>query len=182
MAVNLSKKACPSTKINAAIKLSSPLPLESSTHDLGTLAAIYLTLLARKEWTMTRNKTRKSGGFSFIEVLLAMALISFLLAGTAELVIHSISLYKKADDNLRMAGLVLSKLESLKSLPYESVDLQAASYHEVLAGPFPEVYLGEWTIEDVSPNAKRIELIIYPENHPEKTVRISSFISKELGF
>ena len=131
---------------------------------------------------MTGAKTRKKEGFSFIEVLLAMALISFLLAGTAELVIRSISLHKKADINLRMAGLVSSKLESLKSLPYESPELQASSYEEAVEGRFPEVYLQEWTIEDIAPNMKRIELAIYPENHPEKTLRINAFLSKELGF
>jgi prepilin-type N-terminal cleavage/methylation domain-containing protein len=124
----------------------------------------------------------KRRGFSFIEVLLAMALISFLLSGTAELVIRSISLQKKAEVNLQMAALVSSKLECLKSLPYESGELQAASYNEILEGRFPEVYLREWMIEDISSNMKRIELTVYPENHPEKTLRISLFLSRELGF
>jgi hypothetical protein len=81
-----------------------------------------------------------------------------------------------------MAALVSSKLECLKSLPYESGELQAASYNEILEGRFPEVYLREWMIEDISSNMKRIELTVYPENHPEKTLRISLFLSRELGF
>jgi prepilin-type N-terminal cleavage/methylation domain-containing protein len=131
---------------------------------------------------MTLENRGKRRGFSFIEVLLAMALISFLLSGTAELVIRSISLQKKAEVNLQMAALVSSKLECLKSLPYESGELQAASYNEILEGRFPEVYLREWMIEDISSNMKRIELTVYPENHPEKTLRISLFLSRELGF
>jgi len=131
---------------------------------------------------MTLETRGKRGGFSFIEVLLAMALISFLLSGTAELVIRSISLKKKAEINLQLAALVSSKLECLKSLPYESAELQAASYNEILEGRFPEVYLREWMIEDISSNMKRIELTVYPENHPEKTLRISLFLSRELGF
>ena len=131
---------------------------------------------------MTLRNRGKCRGFSFIEVLLAMALISFLLSGTAELVIRSISLNKKAEVNLQMAALVSSKLECLKSLPYESGELQAASYNEILEGRFPEVYLREWMIEDISSNMKRIELTVYPENHPEKTLRISLFLSRELGF
>jgi prepilin-type N-terminal cleavage/methylation domain-containing protein len=131
---------------------------------------------------MTLENRGKRRGFSFIEVLLAMALISFLLSGTAELVIRSISLKKKAEVNLQMVALVSSKLECLKSLPYESGELQAASYNEILEGRFPEVYLREWMIEDISSNMKRIELIVYPENHPEKTLRISLFLSRELGF
>lgn len=131
---------------------------------------------------MTLENRGKRRGFSFIEVLLAMALISFLLSGTAELVIRSISLKKKAEVNLQMAALVSSKLECLKSLPYESGELQAASYNEILEGRFPEVYLREWMIEDISSNMKRIELTVYPENHPEKTLRISLFLSRELGF
>jgi prepilin-type N-terminal cleavage/methylation domain-containing protein len=131
---------------------------------------------------MIRKNAKTHRGFSFVEVLLAMALISFLLAGTAELVIRSISLKKKAEVNLQLAGLVSSKLECLKSMPYESSELQAASYNEILRSPFPEVYLREWTIEDISTNLKRIGLTVYPENHPEKTLRISLFLSKELGF
>lgn len=131
---------------------------------------------------MTLKNRGKCRGFSFIEVLLVMALISFLLSGTAELVIRSISLNKKAEVNLQMAALVSSKLECLKSLPYESGELQAASYNEILEGRFPEVYLREWMIEDISSNMKRIELTVYPENHPEKTLRISLFLSRELGF
>jgi prepilin-type N-terminal cleavage/methylation domain-containing protein len=131
---------------------------------------------------MTLENRGKRRGFSFIEVLLAMALISFMLSGTAELVIRSISLKKKAEVNLQMAALVSSKLECLKSLPYESGELQAASYNEILEGRFPEVYLREWMIEDISSNMKRIELTVYPENHPEKTLRISLFLSRELGF
>jgi prepilin-type N-terminal cleavage/methylation domain-containing protein len=131
---------------------------------------------------MTLENRGKRRGFSFIEVLLAMALISFLLSGTAELVIRSISLKKKAEVTLQMVALVSSKLECLKSLPYESGELQAASYNEILEGRFPEVYLREWMIEDISSNMKRIELTVYPENHPEKTLRISLFLSRELGF
>jgi prepilin-type N-terminal cleavage/methylation domain-containing protein len=131
---------------------------------------------------MKLENERKGRGFSFVEVLLAMALISFLLAGTAELVMRSISLNKKAEVNLQLASLVSSKLEFLKSLPFESSELQAASYNEILGGRFPEVYLREWTIEDISSNMKRIGLTVYPENHPEKTLRISLFLSKELGF
>jgi prepilin-type N-terminal cleavage/methylation domain-containing protein len=131
---------------------------------------------------MTLENEEKCKGFSFIEVLLAMAIIFFLLAGTAELVIRSISLKKKAEVNLELAALVSSKLECLKSRPYESSELQAASYNEILEGRFSEVYLREWTIEDISSNMKRIGLTVYPENHPEKTLRISLFLSKELGF
>lgn len=131
---------------------------------------------------MTVENEEKCKGFSFIEVLLAMALISFLLAGTAELVIRSISLRKKAEVNLELAALASSKLEFLKSLPYESSELQATSYNEILEGRFPEVYLREWIIEDISSNLKRIGLTVYPENHPEKTLRISLYLSKELGF
>lgn len=131
---------------------------------------------------MTQKPEGNRRGFGFLEVLLAMALISFLLAGTAELVIRSISLKKKAEVNLQLTALVLSKLECLKSLPYDSSALQAASYSETLRGAFPGVYLGEWTIEDISANMKRIGLMVYPENDPEKTLRIGLFLSKELGF
>jgi prepilin-type N-terminal cleavage/methylation domain-containing protein len=131
---------------------------------------------------MTNKNKKTRQGFSFIEVLIAMALISFLLAGTAELVIRSLALERKADVNLKMAGLVQAKLEGLKSLPYESGELQADSYNEMVEESSEETFLREWTIEDTSSNMKRIGLAVCPESHPEKMFRISLFLSKDLGF
>ena len=123
----------------------------------------------------------KQNGFSFIEVLIALAIISFLLAGTAELLIRSSALKRRADINLKMTTLVSSKLESLKSLPYESTELQANSYSEIIEGPSQQTFRREWTIEDISADMKKIGVTVYPENHPEKTFWIGLLLSRDLG-
>lgn len=123
----------------------------------------------------------KQNGFSFIEVLIALAIISFLLAGTAELLIRSSALTRRADINLNMTSLICSKLESLKSLPYESTELQANSYGEIIEGPSQQTFRREWTIEDISADMKKIGVTVYPENHPEKTFWIGLLLSRDLG-
>lgn len=124
----------------------------------------------------------KGKGFSFIEVLLAMAIISFLIAGTAELLIRASTLKRHGDSNLYMTGMASSKLESLKSSAYESAELQADSSGEIIEDSRRETYRREWTVEDISPDMKRITVKVYSESHPERAVRIGLLISRALGF
>jgi len=96
---------------------------------------------------MKRNM--KQSGFSLIEVLEAMALVSFLLAGMGELLLHSLQAKRKTDTRFELTALLSAKLESLKTLPYDSAELQAGSHRLDIA---PEPRLGtvreEWRIEN----------------------------------
>jgi len=96
---------------------------------------------------MKRNM--KQSGFSLIEVLEAMALVSFLLAGMGELLLHSLQAKRKTDTRFELTALLSAKLESLKTLPYDSAELQAGSDRLDIA---PEPRLGtvreEWRIEN----------------------------------
>ncbi len=67
---------------------------------------------------------RKKRGFTLVEVLVSFALVFILITGTAQLTIHSLLVKRRADCNLRTAELASSKLEYLKSLPYESDELK----------------------------------------------------------
>ncbi len=124
----------------------------------------------------------KQSGFSLIEVLVAMALIFFLLTGTAELVIHSIRTKRKADENMKLASLLVSKLESLKTLPFESADLQAG-FHSAEIGDEPEERRREeWEVEDLSLNMKKIDLRVSSGQAPQRPARSVLLLSKSLGF
>jgi len=124
----------------------------------------------------------RSKGFSFIEVLLAMAIISFLLAGTAELLIRANTLKRHGDINLSLSGLASSKLESLKSSAYESEELQVDSHQETIKDSGGEVFQREWTVADINPGMKRITVKVYLVSHPEKAIQIGLVLSRELGF
>jgi len=122
-------------------------------------------------------------GFSLIEVLMTMALVSFLLTGMAELLLRSIQAKKAADEHLQRAGLLSSKLESFKSLPYESEGLRAGEYQEEIEGaPDEAAALAEWRIEDRGLNSKRIDLRIALQKRPDRRLRAVLLVSGFLGF
>jgi type II secretory pathway component PulK len=128
-----------------------------------------------------RNMARR--GFSLIEVLMAMALVFFLLTGMAELLLRSIQAKKAADEHLQRAGLLSSKLESFKALPYESEGLRAGEYQEEIGGaPDEAAALAEWRIEDRGLNSKRIDLRISLQSRPERRLRAVLLVSGFLGF
>ncbi len=69
-----------------------------------------------------------------MEVLVSFALVFILITGTAQLTIHSLLVKRRADCNLRTAELASSKLEYLKSLPYESDELKEGFQMESVRG------------------------------------------------
>jgi len=114
---------------------------------------------------------------------MAMALVSFLLTGMAELLLRSIQAKKAADEHLQRAGLLSSKLESFKSLPYESEGLRAGEYQEEIEGaPDEAAALAEWRIEDRGLNSKRIDLRITLQSRLERRLRAVLLVSGFLGF
>ena len=68
------------------------------------------------------DELKNQRGFTLVEVLVSFALVFILITGTAQLTIHSLLVKRRADGNLRTAELASSKLEYLKSLPYESMN------------------------------------------------------------
>jgi Tfp pilus assembly protein PilV len=126
---------------------------------------------------------RKKRGFTLVEVLVSFALVFILITGTAQLTIHSLLVKRRADCNLITAELASSKLEYLKSLPYESDELKEGFQVESVRGEgLLESFWREWRIQDISSNIKRVEIEIFSENHPQKKLRMVLFLSRELGF
>ena len=122
-------------------------------------------------------------GFTLVEVLASFALVFFLITGTAQLTIHSLLVKRRADCNLKTAELASSKLEYLKSLPYESDELKVGFQIESVRGEgLLETFWREWRIQDVSSNMKRVEIEIFSENYPQKKLRMVLFLSRDLGF
>jgi len=126
---------------------------------------------------------RKKRGFTLVEVLVSFALVFILITGTAQLTIHSLLVKRRADCNLITAELASSKLEYLKSLPYESDELKEGFQIESVRGEgLLESFWKEWRIQDISSSIKRVEIEIFSENHPQKKLRMVLFLSRELGF
>jgi len=129
------------------------------------------------------DELRNQRGFTLVEVLVSLALVFILITGTAQLTIHSLLVKRRADCNLRTAELAFSKLEYLKSLPYESDELKEGFQMESVRGEGPlETFWREWRIQDVSSSLKRVEIEIFSENYPQKKLRMVLFLSRALGF
>ena len=126
---------------------------------------------------------RQQRGFTLVEVLISFALVFILITGTAQLTVHSFLIKRRADCNLRIAQLASSKLEYLKSLPYESDELKQGFQMESVRGEgLLETFWREWRIQDISSSMKRVEIETFSENYPQKNLRMVLFISKDLGF
>jgi prepilin-type N-terminal cleavage/methylation domain-containing protein len=136
-------------------------------------------LRARRLMAEQRNQR----GFTLVELLVSFALVFILITGTAQLTIHSLLLKRRADCNLRTAELAFSKLEHLKSLPYESEELKEGFQIEsVKEEGLLETFWREWRIQDISSDMKRIEIEVFSENFTQKKLRMVLFLSKNLGF
>jgi len=122
-------------------------------------------------------------GFTFIEVIISLFLLSFLILSTTQLILHSILIKNKSDNSLISAEIAASKLEYLKSLPFESEELKEASCTEIIEkGWAKKTFCTIININDVSLNMKEIEIESFAENCPEKKTRLILFISRHLGF
>ncbi len=122
-------------------------------------------------------------GFTLIELLISFALIAFLIAGIAQLTVHSLFVQRRAECALRAAELASSKLEYLKSLPYDSDELKPAIINERLKERGSrKTFWREWRIEDVSSRLKRVEIECFAEICPQKRTRVILYLCRELGF
>jgi Tfp pilus assembly protein PilV len=130
----------------------------------------------------TKYIKSKEQGFTLLELLVSFVLVILLITATAQLTIHSLLIQKRADCNLRTAELASSKLEYLKSLPYESDELKEAVLTESIEEGSFNTYQREWRIEEVASNMKKIEIKCFAQSCPSKNIKLILFLSRELGF
>jgi type II secretory pathway pseudopilin PulG len=121
-------------------------------------------------------------GFSLIEVLFAAGLISFLLAGTAELLLTSIEIDRKSDRTVSLAGLLSSELDDFKSKPFDAPELTPGS-GEITLRPDsdgPGVLIA-WTVEEVSKNLKKVNFTLTREVPSGRPLEAVLLITRELA-
>lgn len=118
-----------------------------------------------------------------MELLVSFAIVAILLLGAAQLTLHSLHVKRTSDCSLESAELASDKLEYLKSLPFESQELEENSNAErIQSQRRNDVFVREWTIFDISPDWKRIEVTCYSESCGHKISRLVLIYSRELGF
>ena len=122
-------------------------------------------------------------GFTLIELLVSFSIILFLILGTAQLILYSMNAKQRSDFSTKSVELASSKLEYLKSIPFDSQELEEGSRRESLRGDsLRGVYLRNWNILDMSSDMKKIEMECYSEQCPQKRTRIALLYSRILGF
>jgi prepilin-type N-terminal cleavage/methylation domain-containing protein len=132
---------------------------------------------------MIETKKKMDQGFTLLELLISFAIVSILLLGAAQLTLHSVHVKMTSDCSLESAELASDKLEYLKSLFFESQELKESSHVERIRSQKREdVYVREWTVLDVAPDMKKIEVVCYSESCAQRRARIVLFYSRELGF
>ncbi len=112
-----------------------------------------------------------------------MTLAFLLILGASELVAFSLWAKWKGDIVSGMAHAASSKLETLKSGPFEGEALKAGTYAETVEDPTARITFEErWTIEDVDAAQKRVRLEIAARGRPEAGAALVLYISRDLGF
>jgi len=122
-------------------------------------------------------------GFTLMELLISFAIVTILLLGAAQLTLHSLYVKRTSDCSLESAELASDKLEYLKSLPFESLELEERSNAErIISQKRNDIFMREWSVFDVTPKMKKIEVACYSESCVHRKARLVLIYSKELGF
>ncbi len=125
----------------------------------------------------------KKAGYTLIEVLISSSLIFFLLAGTAHLTLSAMAAKRTADFLFAASSLALSRLESLKALPFDHPDLKTPNSSEIVRSSVPGIILlFERTVEDVNERLKKVIVTVSLQTRPSRKTMFSLFLCRELDF
>ena len=122
-------------------------------------------------------------GYSLIEVLWVMAIVSFLLAGMGELILRSFQAARTAEETSRKAALLSAALEGLKARPFKDAGLAAGEYGE--AGelfPGGRAVRSEWLIGEPAAGLRKNEFRLFFQGQNDRAIRSALLISEALGF
>jgi len=141
------------------------------------------TLLEKGNDFTIENTQRPNPGFTLIEVLVSASVIILLLMSLAQITIHSLLIKRISDYRINSTELASSKLEYFKSLPFESEELAEGSDEETIEKEGQKgLYRSQWSIQDISPEMKKIEIECFYESSPGRNIRLILFMSRKLGF
>jgi hypothetical protein len=122
-------------------------------------------------------------GYSLIEVLWIMALVSFLLAGMGEILLRSFQAARSANETARKTALLTAALENLKTKSFDSGDLAPGEYFQIgELVPGGKAIRSEWRIEHPSPGLKKVEFGLFLQGESDRAIRAALLISEALGF
>ena len=93
------------------------------------------------------TSAKNSDGFTLIEILVALVILSFVALGIAGLFTHSIKTNASGHDYALLATEARFALETLQALPFDHGDLTAAGSPHVMAPVNPDFTI-TYTVDD----------------------------------
>ena len=133
---------------------------------------------------MVAMRNKSCPGFTLIEVLIALALVSALIIGGIEILILAAQIRLKADANLELADLAASRLEMQKAVvlagSVEGSAEEPAAFS--ITGRRLATFRGTWECGGLVDSPVRFGFEIYPELEPEAVFALTVLFSRELGF
>lgn len=124
---------------------------------------------------------KPKSGYSLIEVLLTLFLLTLILVGTLQLLAQATTTKLKADLIVSMASLLSNRLEELRRLPGAGPEAQGQYQEEIKAGQ-RQTFVCRWRLIQESAEAWRIEIEVSPLGQAEKRVEATLWIVPFLGF
>jgi prepilin-type N-terminal cleavage/methylation domain-containing protein len=127
---------------------------------------------------------KSCSGFTLIEVLIALALVSALIIGGVEILILAAQIKLKADANLELADLAASCLEIQKAAVLAGIGGENAEEPAAfsITGRRRATFRGTWECGGLVESPARFGFEIYPELEPEAVFALTVLFSRELGF
>jgi len=140
--------------------------------------------IGRGCYDIRQNQPRRDAGFSLIETLISMAIVFFLLIGTAQMLSYSLLLKQKADTHRIAADLVSRKLEILKSLRPDDALLTPGIHEEIVKDQNSDRhFLLNWEVDSSGEMLKKISLSVFKRPYAGKPeLKVVFYISNSLKF
>jgi len=135
----------------------------------------------RSKKTIGRSKNKT--GFTLIEFLVSLFVVTFLLLGTAQIIVFSLKADRRSSIKIWATELALAKIEELKTIPFDNPQMNNGKYSDTVeVNHTKEVYQRKWTVSDLSGIGKKIEVECRAFNEDTILIKFVFFVSEELGF
>lgn len=129
------------------------------------------------------GQSKNKKGFTLIEFLVSLTIVTFLLLGTAQSIVFSLKADRRSSIKIWATELTLAKIEELKSISFDNPQMNNGKYSDTVeVNHTKEVYQRKWTISDLSGIGKKIEIESRAFNEDTILIKFVFFISEELGF
>jgi type II secretory pathway pseudopilin PulG len=120
------------------------------------LLIVVLTLIIMKQTPSRLNRSK--AGFTITEVMFSSFLMAFVLAISLQVLGLSIRKIRTAENQMKAMHQARYELEQLRSLPFDSSDLDVGTYSLTLPSGATELVNAEYTVTGV--NADLSDLLV----------------------